>query len=154
MAKQNDFRLPLNEETSAIYNLVADIRDKRAADADLIGLTPWLDKLDADNREYEALVTGGDAESLSLQTEANAKQARKLLSDTYVKITDRVDAYIVIEEAGPFAEFAQALNVKIDRYNNILAARRGRAAANKKKKEEDPTDDTPMQPADPTPRSL
>ena len=129
----NVARLPLKEETAAIYNLVKDVRDKYAADAALIGLTPWIDKLDADNRAYEALVTGGYQETASLQTEYNAKQARKLVDDGYNEMMRRINAFIIIEGEADYAEFVRLLNIQIDTYNNILASRRGRASAKKEK---------------------
>ena len=91
-AAQNHFdtygnvsKLPLNEETAAIYNLVKDVREKYAADAALIGLMPWIDKLDEDNRAYKALVTGGYEEE-ALRTEVNVKQSRKQLDEAYYSI--------------------------------------------------------------------
>ena len=127
------WNLPLNEETSAIYNLVKDVREKYGADAAAIGLTPWIDKLDADNRAYEALVTGGYEEKAALQTEYTAKEARKLTDDIYYKMTRNIGAYMIIEGESQFADFVTLLNLQIDNYNNTLAARRGRAAAKKAK---------------------
>ena len=132
----NIAKLPLNEETSAIYNLVSDVRTKCAADAALIGLTPWIDKLDAENRAYEALVTGGYEEKIALQTEYTAKEARGLVDDSYHKITRRIEAYMEIEGEAAYAGFVTRLNLQIDKYNNIIAIRYGKAAA-KKAKEED-----------------
>ena len=131
----NVAKLPLNEETSAIYNLVSDIRSKCAADAALIGLTPWIDKLDAENRDYEALVKSGYEETAALQTEYNVKQARRLADDDYYKIIRRISAHIEIEGASRYANFVTRLNLQIDKYNNILASRYGRAAAKKEKEE-------------------
>ena len=150
----NVSRLPLNEETAAIYNLVKDIREKYAAEANLIGLMPWIDKLDEDNRDYEALVTSGYEETVALQTEYNAKQARKLLDDAYNNITRRINAYIIIEGESQFADFVRRINIQIDKYNNTLATRRGRSAEKKRKEAEaqannnddQTTDDTPTNP--------
>jgi hypothetical protein len=131
----NVAKLPLNEETSAIYNLVSDVRTKCAADAALIGLTPWIDKLDTENRAYEALVKGGYEETAALQTEYTAKEARKLTDDGYNKMTRKINAYIEIEGEAGYADFVTRLNLQIDKYNNTLAQRKGVAAAKKEKEE-------------------
>ena len=171
----NVAKLPLNEETSAIYNLVKDVREKYAADAALIGLTPWIDKLDADNRAYEALVTGGYEEKAAMQSEYTAKEARRMTDDGYGKMMRRISAYIEIEGEADFVDFITRLNLQIDKYNNTLAARRGRSTAKKKTDADasttpstttddempddipdDQTDDTQNEPltppSDPTPR--
>ena len=124
----NVAQLPLNEETSAIYNLVQEITENHAASAAKLNLTLWLAKLKADNEAYEALVTGGYEEEAA-KTELRAKQTRTQIDKVVRRIIERLEALITIEGETNYAEFVRRLNLQLDRYANTLAQRRGIAAA-------------------------
>ena len=125
--------LPLNEETSAIYNLYQEVIDKHFSDAEKLGLVPWLNKLNVDNQAYEALVTGGYEEEAA-KSELKAKESRAETDKAVRQIIERVEALIVIEGETNYAEFVRRLNLQFDRYANTLAQRQGIAAAKKEKK--------------------
>ena len=71
----NVAQLPLNEETSAIYNLIQELTEKYADSVSKLGAMPWINRLQADNEAYEALVKGGYAEDAT-KTELKAKETR------------------------------------------------------------------------------
>ena len=127
----NVAKLPLNEETSAIYNLVQEVRENQSGNAEKLGLMPWLDKLNADNQAYEALVTGGNEEEAA-KTELKVKATRADVDTTVRQIIERIEALIVVEGEANYAEFVRRLNLIFDRYANTLAQRKGIAKAKKK----------------------
>ena len=127
----NVAKLPLNEETSAIYNLVQELTEKHANNVDKLGIMPWINKLQADNKAYETLVKGGYAEEAS-KTELKAKETRSEIDKVVRQIIERIEALIVVEGESNYAEFVRLLNIQFDRYANTLAQRQGAAAAKKK----------------------
>ena len=124
----NVAQLPLNEETSAIYNMVQEVTEKHAADANTLSIVPWLNKLKADNQAYEALVTGGQTDETT-KTELKAKETRTEIDKIVRRIFERVEAMIVIEGERGFAEFVRRLNLLLDKYAKTLAQRQGISAA-------------------------
>ena len=120
----NVAKLPLNEETSAIYNLVQEVMENNSANAEKLGLVPWMDKLKADNQAYEALVTGGYEEEAA-KTELKAKTTRAEVDKVVRQIIERIEALIVIEGEETYTEFVRRLNLIFDRYANTLAQRQG-----------------------------
>ena len=120
----NVAKLPLNEETSAIYNLVQEVTENQDADADKLGLMPWINKLNADNKAYEALVKSGYEEEAA-KTELKVKTTRADVDGAVRQIIERVEALIVIEGEADYAEFVRRLNLIFDRYANTLAQRQG-----------------------------
>jgi hypothetical protein len=124
----NVAQLPLNEETSAIYNLVQEVTENHRTDAEKLGLIPWMNKLKSDNESYEALVTGGYEEEAS-KTELKAKETRTEVDKVVRQIIERIEAFIVIEGEANYSEFVRRLNLILDRYANTLAQRKGIAKA-------------------------
>ena len=125
--------LPLNEETSAIYNFTQELEEKHAADVQKLGLQPWINKLKADNQAYEALVTGGYEEDAA-KSELKAKTTRAEVDGAVRQIIERIEALMVVEGEANYAEFVRRLNLQFDKYANTLAQRRGAAKAKKEKK--------------------
>ena len=126
----NVAQLPLNEETSAIYNLVQEVTEKHTTDAEKLGLLPWMNKLKVDNQAYEALVTGGYEEEAA-KTELKAKTTRAEVDKVVRQIIERIEALIVIEGEAAYTEFVRRLNLIFDKYANTLALRKGISKANK-----------------------
>ena len=120
----NVAQLPLNEETSAIYNLVQEVMENNSANTEKLGLVPWMDKLKTDNQAYEALVTGGYEEEAA-KTELKAKTTRTEVDKVVRRIIERIEALIVIEGEETYTEFVRRLNLIFDRYANTLAQRQG-----------------------------
>ena len=126
----NVAQLPLNEETSAVYNLVQEVMENHVSDADKLGLKPWMNKLNADNKAYEALVTGGYEEEAT-KSELKVKATRAEVDKVVHQIIERIEALIVIEGADNYSEFVRRLNLIFERYANTLAQRQGIAKAKK-----------------------
>ncbi|MBP1616884.1 MAG: hypothetical protein H6Q14_711 [Bacteroidetes bacterium] len=130
----NVARLPLNEETAAITNLLQELKGKYAPEIQTVGLGGWVDQLAADNTAYSDLVKSGRDEDAE-RTEIVVKEARNAIDKTYRQLVERVEALIVVEGEAAFAEFVRKLNLIVDKYNLTLAQRKGISEANAKKKE-------------------
>ena len=127
----NVAQLPLNEETSAIYNLVQEVTENHAANAAKLNIITWLNQLKADNEAYEALVTGGYEEEAA-KTELKVKQTRLKIDKALRQIIEHIDALITIDGETGYTEFVRRINLQFSKYANILAQRKGIATAKKK----------------------
>ena len=152
---------PLNEETSAIYNLIQELNKNYLNEIAALNLAPWLAKLDADNKLYEALVKSSYEEEAA-KTELRVKKTRAEVDKAVRLIFERIEALIIIEGEAQYAELVRRLNLIVEKYANTLAQRQGSSAANKNKKKKtesttpnDTTDDTnnpQTPPTNPPPR--
>ena len=131
----NVAKLPLNEETAAIYNLTQELLENYAEDAGKLEIVPWINKLNDNNEDYKALVKGSNEEEAA-KTELKAKSTRAQVDLVMSQIIKRVEALIVIEGEENYAEFVRHLNLHFDKYANTLAQRRGAAKARKKKEQQ------------------
>ncbi len=132
----NISRLPLQEETSAIYNLLQELSGTYAGDAETVGLKEWVSKLEEDNKAYEALVKEGYEESAA-QTDLNAKEVRTEIDGVFRRIIGRLEALMLIEGEETYSAFVRRLNVQLEHYANILAQRQGRNAGKKNEQEQE-----------------
>ena len=125
----NVARKPLNEETSAIYNLLTDLNsDKYLPDAKTTGLEDWMAALATANTALNDLMTERFHESAA-KTEAVLKEVRLKVDAGYRDIVHLVEAFSMVygeEEGAPFIPFIRYVNTIVDKYNNIIAARYGR----------------------------
>ena len=127
----NIARKLLDEETASIYNLVQEVRVKPAY-LTLLGLTDWVDQLEIENKAFEALMEKRYSEESS-KTTLKMKELRVETDRCYRSILDRIDALILINGKDRYADFVKELDVRSQRFENMLAARKGRVEAGKKK---------------------
>lgn len=107
---------PINEETSAIYNLVQELRtEKYADDAGTAGLTAWVNELERRNNAVETLVKGRFNEGAS-KTDVVLKDARRETDAAYWDICDIINVYVILEGAGAYETFIRTLNEVIKKY--------------------------------------
>jgi hypothetical protein len=130
----NIARLSLDAETSAIYNILQELRGRFAADAAKVVLTGWMDALETANKTVDQLMTERYEES-EAKTALVMREVRIKIDDAYNAIIERINALIIVEGDEKYREFVTALNVVIKRYNDIQAQRKGKAAAKKEKSE-------------------
>jgi len=145
---------PVDEETSAVYNLLKELSTNHEADMEAVGLNDWYEELYTVNRRVEQLVLDRNSEADS-RTDLVLRQVRGEVEKSYRAIVRRVEALMEVEgetEGAPYAAFIHELNTLIERYRLHLAQREGRAAAKKKKEEEQkpekPTEPKPDAPAE------
>lgn len=130
----NIARKPYDEETASIYNFLQEINAK-SADVTSLGLSDWVTQLDAENKAFEALMKNRYDENAS-KTALRMKDVRIETDRCYRDILDRIDALILINGEEKYAPFVKDMAVRVDRFENLLAQRKGRA-----KKDENPAED-------------
>jgi hypothetical protein len=107
---------PLNEETSAIYNIMQELKGKYTADAASVGLTEWVAELEARNQTFEGLVKERFDETAARTTDIVMKQARAQLDDVYKTIVERINALAVVEGIETYEAFIKTMNAVIAKY--------------------------------------
>ena len=128
----NIAKKPLNDQTSATYNIVQDLEGRYAPDVAKVGLGPWLDELKARNIAFSDLMRERFDES-SLRVDIVLKKARVQLDDAYYAIAELVYALLLVEKAGNYEAFIKKLNPIISKYMTALAAQLGRTSKKKGK---------------------
>jgi hypothetical protein len=123
----NVVRKLYDEETASIYNMLQDLQAK-AADIELLGLADWLEQLNADNQAFDALMKSRYDETAAITT-LRMKNVRVEADRCYRDILDRLDALMIVNGEQAYELFVRALAVRVERFDNILAQRQGRAKA-------------------------
>jgi hypothetical protein len=116
---------PLNEQTSAIYNLLQELNGTYADDIHTINAGEWVKELEASNNTFEELVKARYDETAH-RTDIVLREARLELDVAYRTIIERIEALVIVEGLENYDAFIRRLNVVITKYNNNLAQRQGR----------------------------
>jgi hypothetical protein len=115
-------KLPLNEETAAIYNFLQELKGTYAADIQTIGATDWVKELEANNLAFENITRDRYDES-ALRSDLVLREVRLEIDAAYRDIIDRLDALCLLEGGEVYPAFIKRLNVVIEKYRNIAAQR-------------------------------
>jgi len=108
---------PYEEESAAIKVLVYEMRNEYAAKAKLIGLTVWIDKLEAAAEEFEALFKQRNTELAGKAAEMSIKEINKEIIPVYRQMIVRLNAALVLNSTPELVAFANELNKEIDYAN-------------------------------------
>jgi hypothetical protein len=130
----NIAKKPLNDQTSATYNILQDLEGRYAPDVAKVGLGPWLTELKARNTAFSDLMRERFDES-SLKVDIVLKKARTQLDASYNAIIERINALVVVEGVGDYETFIRKLNPIISKYVATLSAHLGRGRGKKGKSE-------------------
>jgi len=122
----NIARKPLNEQTSAIYNLLQELKGAYAADVAAAGIDDWVQELEANNGAFDLLVKSRYDESAQ-RTNLVLKEERLRVDDAYRTIVERINALMLIEGGEAYENFIRQFNVVIEKYKNAIARRQGKA---------------------------
>lgn len=106
---------PLNEETSAIYNLVQELNGKHAADLAATGIDQWVAELKARNEAFENLVKERFDETAA-KTDVVLKDARKAADEAYKQLCDIINVRVVLDGVTDYEAFIRTLNAVIAKY--------------------------------------
>jgi len=120
-------RETLDKETADIINLLQELKGKYSADIQLLGLSDWVNELEIRNQEFSTLMTQRFSEESEKAALVRLRVAR---ADTDVKcraMVGCINAWITINGPEKYAAFVRDINVRIERYNNAIAQRKGRA---------------------------
>jgi len=111
---------PINEETSAIYNLVQELTgDTYNPHVTRIGLMPWVVKLGVFNNNFESLIKERDREN-ETKSHISTKTARREIDETYNEIVKTINSLIFLGQLTGCEVFVDTYNIVIKRFNTIL----------------------------------
>lgn len=127
-------RKSYNDESAAIGKLIQEARGTYAADFAATGLTEWINNLELKNKAFLDLLNKRYTEETT-KTESNMKIARAATNACFYTIADRIDALALINGAKAYQPFIDELNVRTEKYSNIVAQRKGKRKAAAEKAE-------------------
>ena len=111
----NIAKKPLNEQTSATYNILQELEGKYAGDVAVVGIQQWVAELKARNNAFSDLMKERFDES-ALRTDIVLREARAELDKSYRTIAERINALVIVEGASTYEAFIKTLNVIIKKY--------------------------------------
>jgi hypothetical protein len=116
---------PYDEETAAINNLITELNGTYANDAVALGINEWLIELKANNDAFDSLKKNRYSEGAS-KTQLRMKQVRMEVDAAYKTISERINAFIIINGPSAYEIFVNELNQRVGKYNILIAQRKGR----------------------------
>ena len=108
-------RKPLNEKTSAIHNILQELKGKYAKDVALIGVSEWTKELRERNNAFDALMKKRFDESAG-KNDVVLREARKELDKKYRLIIERINALIIVDGTENYEKFVRTLNIITRKY--------------------------------------
>jgi len=125
----------LNEETSALYNLLADLKSSAyTADVATVGLTSWLTPLEESNNVVNALIESRYDETTA-RTNLVLSDVRAQIDAQYNVIIELLAARSLTEtNPTPFVNFIERWNTVVQKYEDAVDNRYGKSAAAKSHK--------------------
>jgi hypothetical protein len=128
----NVAKMSLAKESVAIDNIMQELEGKYAADVQTVGITEWVPELKKANSAVKTLLTARDDEKAA-KTTLDMKETRTKVDAAYRDIIVCIEASSIMGEEPVFDDFIHRLNIIIDRFNNAVAQREGKAKAKKEK---------------------
>lgn len=123
-ANGNIKRKTQQNKSGATLKLVYELKGSTyATDVDTVELNGWVDKLDADYKNHYALQTGKLNEQ-DARTHLRMKVVRTEIDSVYRRITEKINALIIVNGEAPYVEFVNKLNLLIHTYENSLSLRK------------------------------
>jgi len=116
---------PLNEQTSAIHNILQELKGHYLQATQAVRIDDWVNELEARNNAFDALVKERFDESAS-KSDVVVKTARANVDNAYNVIVERVSAFALIQGVEQYELFIKTLNSVIAKYSAIVNARLGR----------------------------
>jgi hypothetical protein len=107
---------PYEEESAAVKVLIYELRNEYAGKAALVGLIPWIDKLEAAEAEFNALFNLRNTQ-LAGNENMSITKLNKLIIPVYRRMIGRLNAALVLNSTPALVEFAAELNKQIDYAN-------------------------------------
>lgn len=112
-------------QTAAIDKMVDVLLSDYSADLALLKLTEWVTELKANNEAFKAISDERYADDAA-KTQLKMKDVRKEVDTAYRNITDLINALVLVNGAENYTPFINELNQRIEKYNLIIAQRKGR----------------------------
>jgi len=116
---------PYDEQTAAINALANDMQTEYAADVATVGIADWVTELKDNNTAFETLMDERYTQE-SGKTQLKMKEVRINVDEAYITITKRIDALGIVNGTEIYIPFVKELNKRVEKFNNMLAIRKGR----------------------------
>jgi hypothetical protein len=120
----------VNEQTSAVTNLLQELKGKYAPDTAAVGVDGWAAELETRNNALGALIRERFDESAS-KSDIVLKEARAQVDKQYRTIAERINALVIVEGADVYESFIRRINAIIAKYARAINTSQGRRAAKK-----------------------
>ncbi|GBU20289.1 hypothetical protein R80B4_00165 [Fibrobacteres bacterium R8-0-B4] len=141
-------RKSYNEETSAIYNLVQELKTaKYLTDVQTAGLSAWVTEAERLNNVFDSLMKASFNEK-SHQCDEDLKAVRKEGDVVYHDICEIINARVKDEGPEDYEEFIKALNAVVAKYKATLNRRHGHSHGHGHSHDTTPPDDGGTTPPD------
>jgi len=116
---------PLNDQTSAVYNILQELKGKYASDATLVGINAWVLELETRNNAFAELMRDRFDETAS-RTDIVLKEARLEVDAAYFAIRERINALVIVEGPAAYESFIRTLNAVISKYTRLTKPKGGK----------------------------
>lgn len=116
--------MPYDEQTASIRTMIDKLHNEYAEDVEILQLGEWLTELQTNNNEFEELMSERYSEGAG-KTQLKMKQVRTEVDAAYRKVITRMEALVELNDPEVYIPFINELNIRIEKYNNILAQRKG-----------------------------
>jgi len=93
----------------------------------ILSIADWFTELGARNKKFDTLMKSRYSEEAE-KTIKRMKQVRIEIDTAYRAIASRLDALMLLNGTAKYEAFVRELNARVDKYNNIIAQRKGLAA--------------------------
>lgn len=110
-----DTRMQLDKETGLLFNLVADLEGKYAAQVEALSLTPFVQRMKEANEKVHELTEERAEERMGKNLGA-LKACREKSDLAFAKLTKYINALALIEGEEEYADFILYVNDKIKHY--------------------------------------
>ncbi len=117
------------QETAAVNNLIEELEHDCLDELMIIHLEPWLDQLRVANRDFENRMQQRYSE-MAGKTPVTMTIARGETDGFYHQITERINALVIVNGPQAYQGFIDELNERVEKYQLILAQRKGRNSKN------------------------
>jgi len=114
----NVAKKPLNEQTSAVYNILQELKGKYASDVALVGLGSWVSELEVRNNAFSDLMKERFDETAA-RTDIVLRDARVEVDAAYFAIRERINALAVVEGVADYESFIRTFNAVIAKYAHL-----------------------------------
>ena len=115
-----------DDETGRIRNFIQEIRsEKYKADADLIGLTEWMEPLEKANELCAQLADRRNTEQRNKDMTGQIKKLRLDTDAIYKKLVKRINSLTDINGDEKYADLITRWNTRIDHYRVSVSQRLG-----------------------------
>lgn len=125
-AHRNAYKAGFDDETSRIRNYIQEIRsEKYKADADLIGLTEWMEPLETANELCAKLADQRNTETRDKEAIGKVKDLREKSDPIYRKLVKRINSLTNVYGDEKYADLITRWNTRIDHYRVSVSQRLG-----------------------------